>query len=121
MIVKGVVVCAKGGPRREPAKTLQDSSRARSPPTIPPRDRVRGRAAAKRHRQAANGSGSGTGADASSQPLDIAIIGGGPGGPLPGDPGQAAQPSPQDRGWERNAADDTFGFGVVSQMNGWAA
>src|SRR3954447_24037119 len=45
--------------------------------------------------------------------MRIAVIGGGPGGLYPAALTKALRPDTEIRVWERNAPDDTFGFGVV--------
>src|SRR5207237_9943365 len=88
----------------------QESDR---PLQIPAGDRVRRRAAADRNRQAAAVPPARKELRASKPALSIAIIGGGPAGLYLATLVKLLNPKHEIEVWERNAADDTFGFGVV--------
>src|SRR5207237_2221778 len=88
----------------------QESDR---PLQIPAGDRVRRRAAADRNRQAAAVPAARKELKASKPALRIAIIGGGPAGLYLATLAKLLNPKHEIEVWERNAADDTFGFGVV--------
>src|SRR4029077_15075070 len=88
---------------QEPDRSLQ----------VPTRDRVHRRAAPDGHRQAAAIPASGRQLTASNPALDIAIIGGGPAGLYLATLVKLLNLHHRIEVWEKNAADDTFGFGVV--------
>ena len=77
---------------------------------VPARDRVRRRAAADHDRQAAALRAA---PGSPREAMRIAVIGGGPGGLYFAALAKQLSPDHEITVWERNAADDTFGFGVV--------
>src|SRR6184192_2624368 len=101
---------ARPGAGPDAAGFRQESDR---PLQIPAGDRVRGRAAADGNRQAAAVPAARKELRASKPALSIAIIGGGPAGLYLATLVKLLNPKHEIEVWERNAADDTFGFGVV--------
>src|SRR5713226_1683602 len=91
------------GFRQEPDRSLQ----------IPAGDRVRRCVATDGDRQAAAVQAARKELTASKSGLKLAIIGGGPAGLYLSTLIKVLKPDDEVEVWERNAADDTFGFGVV--------
>src|SRR5438034_10355016 len=101
---------ARPGAGPDAAGFRQESDR---PLQIPAGDRARRRAAADGKRQAAAVPAARKELRASKPALSIAIIGGGPAGLYLATLVKLLNPKHEIEVWERNAADDTFGFGVV--------
>ncbi|MFK4264212.1 bifunctional salicylyl-CoA 5-hydroxylase/oxidoreductase [Streptomyces milbemycinicus] len=102
--------------RAEPTPPPELVQRAQPTPPLPPTEAPAGRERARppqaprpvRAPQAPPG-----GRLSPARPLRIAVVGGGPGGLYAAALLRRLTPGPEVTVWERNAPDDTFGFGVV--------
>ncbi|MEU5640253.1 bifunctional salicylyl-CoA 5-hydroxylase/oxidoreductase [Streptomyces milbemycinicus] len=102
--------------RAEPTPPPEPVQRAQPTPPLPPIEAPAGRERARppqaprpvRAPQAPPG-----GRLSPARPLRIAVVGGGPGGLYAAALLRRLTPGPEVTVWERNAPDDTFGFGVV--------